>query len=340
MRIEQFAAKLQSWFLLHRRPLPWRATRSPYVVWVSEIMLQQTRVDVVIPHFQRWMKLFPTIQDLAKAPAEKVIKAWEGLGYYSRARYLHQGAQHLLKEHGGELPADYDALNRIKGLGAYTIGAILAFAFNQRIPAVDGNVLRVIARYHLIKEYIDNSATYKKIEKLTSALLPKKEAWVVMEALIELGALVCTKRAQCPLCPIKEGCRAYRESQVNLLPNKRQREKLLHLHRLVAVVDTGAALLLMRGERGKVMADLWEFPYFDLDINVGAALDLKLDLQYQLPLVRHTFTRFRATLYPKVFHAEQKEVRNPLRWVSYDKLNELPFSSGHRRIFNGLKSAT
>jgi A/G-specific adenine glycosylase len=176
--------KLRSWFLSQRRDLPWRENTTPYAVWVSEIMLQQTQVAVVIPYFQRWMDKFPTICSLAAASIEEVIKEWEGLGYYARARNLHAGAQYVVKNHAGELPETEAELRKIKGLGDYTIGAIRSFAFNHKAATVDGNVLRVLARYYGISDDISKMKSVKKFQGLAQSLLPEIEPWIISESLM------------------------------------------------------------------------------------------------------------------------------------------------------------
>jgi len=333
---EKISQKLKGWFFLNRRPLPWRENPSPYEVWISEVMLQQTQVNVVIPYFQRWMACFPTIQALAEAREEKVLKLWEGLGYYSRARNLQSGAQFLTHHYGGELPSTYDELKQVKGLGPYTIGAILSFAFKQKAPAVDGNVLRVLSRYFCIEEPIDKGKTQREIKGLTEALLPDQEPWIVMEALIELGALVCKKKPQCSLCPLKENCVAYRECKTDLLPQKSKPAEITTLHRDVAIIDTGSEILMRKGESGKVMADLWEFPYFDRGVDVEKALGLPLHPVQKLPEVTHGFTRYKAFLYPTLFRAKRREIKN-FSWIPYSQVGQKTLSSGHRRIFQLLK---
>lgn len=197
---------LVEWFNKQKRPLPWRKNPSPYAVWVSEVMLQQTQVAVVIPYFQRWMERFPTIQALAESSIEDAIKQWEGLGYYARAKNLHAGAKQVVANFDGELPSKVEALSRIKGLGPYTVGAIRAFAFHERSAAVDGNVLRFLTRYFAIEEDIAKIGTQKKITALAESLLPEKEPWVFAEALIEFGATVCKKAPLCFECPLNKSC--------------------------------------------------------------------------------------------------------------------------------------
>ncbi|MCB1107128.1 MAG: A/G-specific adenine glycosylase [Chlamydiia bacterium] len=329
--------KLRDWFFESRRLLPWRENPSPYEVWVSEVMLQQTQVSVVVPYFKRWMTLFPTIKSLAEAPMDKVIKVWEGLGYYSRARNLHEGARYLVENHGGEIPSSYKELERIKGLGPYTIGAILSFAFKKKAAAVDGNILRVFARYDGVMASIDQSKVQKKIRERCEALLPEKEPWIVMEGLIELGALVCQKKAQCSLCPISKNCAAYKTCKADILPIRKKKEKVTHLHRSVAVVHDRKSLLLRKGERGKVMADLSEFPYFDRGVSVEKALGIPLKSIGPLPEVSHGFTKYKAFLYPHLYEASQIEIKG-YEWIPFNKLSSIPFSSGHRRILLLLKN--
>ena len=322
---------LKKWFLEQKRDLPWRRDPSPYRVWVSEVMLQQTQVAVVVPYFERWMQKFPTIETLANAPLEEVMKAWEGLGYYSRARNLHAGAKKVVRDFGGELPPEREKLNQIKGFGLYTIGAVLSFAFHQKAAAVDGNVIRVISRF--LGLHIDVS---KKVpfEKATFSLLPEKEPWVVMEALIELGARVCQKKPKCTLCPLQNECLAFSRGIISLLPLKKKKEETIFLFREVAVILHAHQVLVRQEEVGKVMGGLYEFPY----IEKGGNWDLNLVVEEQqlLPIVKHGFTKYRATLYPMLWKVKTPNPVSGFDWVSWDKVKTLPFSSGHRRILRHL----
>ena len=337
---------LQKWFLLQRRELPWRQipAPSPYAVWVSEVMLQQTQVAVVVPYFERWMQRFPTIESLAKAPIEEVIKEWEGLGYYSRARNLHNGAQHVLENFGGVLPASAEALQKIKGLGPYTVGAILNFAFHQRVPAVDGNVQRVITRYNNITDDICKSKTIKEIYQAVESILPEQEPWIISEALIELGATICGRRPRWSECPLKNGCKGYLSGNADQLPVKSVKTTTTLLYRSVAVIIANHHVLVRQGAKGKVMADLYEFPYFEHDEavvsqkettkQIGKKLGLKVCWDQKLPEVQHSFTRYRATLFPSIYKTSDDEILaiEDHEWHSIKSLGSLPFSSGHRRI--------
>lgn len=327
--------RLKEWFFRQRRSLPWRENPSPYQVWVSEVMLQQTQVSVVIPYYLRWMEAFPTIEALAQAPIEQVIKLWEGLGYYSRARNLHDGARYLLTFHGGELPDTQDALRKVKGIGPYIVGAILSFAYKKKAAAVDGNVLRVLSRYFHILDPIDSGKTQKEIRALCEAILPKEEPWIVMEALIELGALICKKKALCTACPLFSSCLG--KSQADLLPNKAKKQKTIHLHRDVAIIVSGKECLLKKGEKGKVMADLWEFPYFDKGDKIEEKLGLILSPLSSLKKFEHGFTRYRAFLNPHLYQTTKKNVHG-YEWVAIGELEKIPFSSGHRKILIYLRN--
>lgn len=327
---------IKEWFLAHRRSLPWRDLPTPYRVWVSEVMLQQTQVAVVIPYFASWMEAFPTIEALAGAPLEKVLKIWEGLGYYSRARHLHEAAQFVVANYEGKLPSDPKKLTLIKGLGPYTQGAIRTFAFKQKAAAVDGNVLRVLSRFFAIEEPIDLPKTRKQITELTEAFLPEKEPWLVSEGLIELGATVCKKTPLCSQCPLMKECLAFRHQKTGELPKRTPRKKITSLQRYVAVINFNGKILVQKGKQGKVMADLYEFPYVEKKGELKSVFEaeLNLDLEYSYPLEeqKHTFTRYRVHLFPHVLRAKEADKR--FEWKEKETLSELPFSSGHRRVLN------
>jgi A/G-specific adenine glycosylase len=334
--------ELHDWFLQNRRDFPWRESPTPYKVWISEVMLQQTRASVVIPYFLRWIDLFPTARALAEAPLEKVIKAWEGLGYYSRARNLHRGAQQIVERFGGEIPSQREELESIHGLGPYTVGAILSFGFKQRAPAVDGNVTRVLTRYFSIEENISKQSTKRKITAAAESLLDKNEPWVTAEALIELGATICSPKPRCHACPLQRNCLG--QDKAESLPIKNEEKETIQLKRTVVLIECSGKILVKKGEKGKVMADLYEFPYFEMGkehwtqkMIVRAILqnfNLKVAIVQKFPSVAHTFTRFKAQLYPVRCQAANLQQIEGFEWVSQDILSELPFSAGHRRILS------
>lgn len=330
------AQGLKRWFLAKRRDLPWRRAVTPYRVWIAEIMLQQTQVSVVIDYFERWMRRFPTVHVLAEATVDEVLKMWEGLGYYSRARHVHAAARQLVAEHGGEIPSRRDALERIKGLGPYTVGALLSFAFHQRAAAVDGNVVRVLARFFAIEEDTCRGPVRKRIWEIAEDILPQKEPWLVVEGLIELGATVCTKMPRCPVCPLRDTCHAFRLGKYNALPLRKKQKPITHLKRHVAVVHYEGEVLLKRVAADEVMADLYEFPYFEDPAGIASHFPFALVFERRLEEQAHTFTRYRAVLIPTLWKAMQKREVPEYIWVSWEKMHELPFSSGHRRIRDSL----
>ena len=328
---------LHRWFDENRRAFPWRKKPTPYRVWISEVMLQQTRASVVIPYFERWMQRFPDLQTLAKAPLEEVIKAWEGLGYYSRARNLHEGAKQVIEQFAGEIPATQEGLEKIKGLGPYTINAILSFAFHKRAAAVDGNVARVLSRHFLIEEDLRRSAAKRKLQALADAALDKKLPWKSAEALIELGATLCLPKPLCGICPLASNCLAQKEGKAEQLPINSKEAQLTLLTRSVAVIEEGGALLLRKGAPGKLMADLYEFPWFEgLETPLARYLrtlwGLKTSFIRSLPFVQHSFTRYNARLFPIHLRAEERLEIDDFEWVHLDQASKLPFSSGHRKI--------
>jgi A/G-specific adenine glycosylase len=335
---------LNSWFEKNKRDFPWRGSPTPYGVWVSEVMLQQTRASVVIPYFELWMATFPDVASLAAAPIDQVIKLWEGLGYYSRARNLYAGAQQIVREFGGEVPSTKEGLLQIRGLGPYTVAAILSFGFKKRAAAVDGNVLRVITRYAWIDEDIQKVATKRKVTEFVEAFLDEEKPWVTSEALIELGATICTQVPRCDHCPIQEGCKAFARDQVDVLPIKSSKQKIEKIIRGVAVIEVEGFILVRENIAGKIMADLCEFPYFEGKKTVFAiqkelsSLGLNVELIQPLDSVKHTFTRYSATLYPFFFKATSRNGIKDHLWISIERLKQSPFSSGHRKIYHQLGS--
>lgn len=261
-----FSRELLAWYNRSKRDLPWRRHRNPYYIWVSEIMLQQTRVDTVIPYFHRFIDKFPTVEALADAPEEDVLKCWEGLGYYSRARNLQSAAREVKEQYGGEVPADRKAVSDLKGVGPYTTGAILSIAYNQPEPAVDGNVMRVLSRYFLIEEDIMKGSTRAFMEGLVVELIPEGEASNFNQALMELGALVCTpKSPQCLTCPVMEHCAGRIAGMEESLPVKTKAKPPRPEYRSVALVEgvgaeKGKILIRQRPSEG-LLARMWELPH-------------------------------------------------------------------------------
>lgn len=266
---ERFSLPLLAWYKAGNRDLPWRRSRNPYHIWVSEIMLQQTRVETVIPFFNRFMEQFPTVEKLADAPEEQVLKAWEGLGYYSRARNLQAAAREVRDHFSGIVPDTPEGISNLKGIGPYTAGAILSIAYNLPEPAVDGNVMRVLSRYFLLEEDIAKSSTRVGIEKLARSLIPDGEAGGFNQALMELGATICTpKSPHCLPCPVMEQCAARLAGRAEELPLKAKAKPPRPERRAVALVEgtgvnTGRILVRQRPVDG-LLARMWELPHVQL----------------------------------------------------------------------------
>ncbi|ANY65411.1 A/G-specific adenine glycosylase [Paenibacillus sp. BIHB 4019] len=263
---QHFSRELLHWYRRGNRDLPWRKSRDPYRIWVSEIMLQQTRVDTVIPYYERFMDKFPSVQALAEAPEPEVLKCWEGLGYYSRARNLQAGARQVMELHQGQVPDDKTAVAALKGVGPYTSGAIMSIAFNRPEPAVDGNVMRVLSRYFALEDDIAKPATRVKIEKLAAELIPEGAAGDFNQALMELGALVCTpKSPSCLPCPVMEHCEARIEGRETELPIKSKAKPPRAEARIGVIVEgsgehEGKVLVRQRPATG-LLAQMWELPH-------------------------------------------------------------------------------
>lgn len=309
-------------------------------------MLQQTQAARVVEFYKRWMKRFPNIETLAKAPIEDVLKLWEGLGYYSRARAIHEASGDILRRFNGVIPNNAEALFTIKGIGPYTVGAILAFGYHQKQPAVDANVARVLARFLALSDDISKAKTLQKFRELAAGLLPDHEPHIVAEALIELGASVCKKKPECAACPLQHECTSYLAGTQNDFPVKSLKVVYETLFRDVAVVVCQDHFLLRQGKKGIACSGLYEFPYFDSHLGGMPASHVQQQLSEELALntcfemhldeEKQSFTRFRVTLYPKLFKTTQKEPIKDHEWIRLDQLDSLTFSSGHKRVMLSL----
>ena len=255
---------LLHWYDYNRRILPWRENPKPYYVWVSEIMLQQTRVEAVKGYFDRFLTALPTIQDLAEAPEDTLLKLWEGLGYYNRVRNMQKAAQVVVQEYGGELPAEYEALKKLPGIGSYTAGAIASIAFQIPEPAVDGNVLRVMKRVSGSFDDITKASVKKELEDDIRAVMPKDRPGDYNQALMELGAMVCIPNGKplCETCPLMHLCRAFKEEKQDLIPVKPAKKERRIEERAVLLIQCGEHFVLHKRAKKGLLAGLWELPNF------------------------------------------------------------------------------
>jgi A/G-specific adenine glycosylase len=266
-----FSKSLIQWYLQNKRDLPWRNTIDPYFIWLSEIMLQQTRVAQGLPYFLRFTEAFPTVFDLAKADEEQVLKLWQGLGYYSRARNLHKTAQQVAFEYNGEFPKSYAELLKLKGIGDYTAAAIASFAYNESVPVVDGNVYRVLSRYFEVETDIASSSAKKEFTQLAAELLPKGEANLFNQAIMEFGALQCVpKNPDCPNCIFSDSCAALQKKKVAQLPvkSKKIKVKTRFFTYLVYEDEVHNTLIQKRTQKG-IWHNLYEFPLVETETNLS-----------------------------------------------------------------------
>ncbi len=253
-----FAPKLLAWYYLHKRDLPWRTTKDPYKIWVSEIILQQTRVQQGLPYYERFIERFPTVHALAEAPLDDLLRLWQGLGYYSRARNMQHAAQFIQRECGGSFPDSFEKLLYLKGVGRYTAAAIASFAFGERVPVVDGNVQRVLSRFVGISEDVSLPKTQKTMEKTAAELMSDADPGNFNQAIMEFGATYCVpQRPDCPQCIFKQACFAYQHSFVDKLPVKGKKTKVRNRY-FHYIVFTQGTKLAIRQRTGK---DIWEGLY-------------------------------------------------------------------------------
>jgi A/G-specific adenine glycosylase len=283
---EDFQKDLISWFSREQRDLPWRKDRDPYKVWVSEIMLQQTRVDTVIPYFNRFLEKFPTLDALALAEEDEVLKAWEGLGYYSRVRNLQTAVKEVHEQYGGIVPDTPKEISSLKGVGPYTAGAILSIAYGKPEPAVDGNVMRVFSRILSIWLDIAKPSSRKVFEEAVRALISKENPSYFNQALMELGALICTPTSpSCLLCPVREHCRAFDEGVQEELPVKSKKKAARKLNMAAAVIFTEDDRIVIHKRPGTgLLANLWEFPNFEVSTSRSGRkqLEERLEADYKV----------------------------------------------------------
>lgn len=294
--VRAIARGLSRWFEQHARELPWRQTRDPYAIWVSEIMLQQTRVDTVERHWGRFMERFPDLASLASAGEDAVLQEWSGLGYYRRARLLHRGAKHVYEELGGVLPTTPEQLREIPGVGPYTAGAISSIAFDQPAALVDGNVARVHSRLAAIENPAEQDAKAKSHWRFVERVLAHGRPRVLAQALMELGATVCTPRSpSCLVCPVRKQCRAHAKGRQEVIPAVKVKKESPEQQLIAIAVRRGENVLLERRPADGLLAGLWCLPLFEIEEGLADAASERLGVSVKLDAdvagtVKHVFT--------------------------------------------------
>jgi len=332
-----FAQKLNAWYRKHARNLPWRETTDPYKIWISEIMLQQTTVNAVIPYYQKWIKKFPTCNHVARAPLQRVLKLWQGLGYYARAKNIHSTAKIIRDQYNGKFPSDPDKLRKLPGFGPYTVGAMMSIAFDKRYPIVDANVRRVFMRILAIDGFADTSQDTKILAYL-QMIMPKRNLRTFNQALMELGALVCRNHEPlCSLCPVKPFCLGYKKGIQEIIPKLKKR--------VIKVVEAAIGILkkenkyfIQKRPESGLLAGLWEFPggkIKERETHVQALRrelkeELDIDVKRVQPMmnIQHFYTQFRVNLHVSMCEpTSYPKDQNNRKWVSLNDLCKYPMPS-------------
>lgn len=342
--VAEFRHTLVEWFEREKRDLPWRHTKDPYKIWVSEVMLQQTRVDTVIPYYNRFMESFPTLELLAEAPQEYVLKHWEGLGYYSRARNLQAGVREVLENYGGIVPDNRHEISKLKGVGPYTAGAILSIAYDKPEHAVDGNVMRVLSRVLDIHEDIALPKTKKIFEAAVEELIDPAHASSFNQGLMELGALICTPTSpKCLLCPVRDYCLAFNNGDPEKLPVKSKKVKMKQLKYDVFICEDSEGRLLMEQRPNEgLLANMWQFPMIlheEKATSTTAAIfeenyDVQVNSKHEFMELKHVFSHLTWHL---TSYYMQCEPSKKGQWLTREQIELLPMPVPMLKIWDKLK---
>jgi len=348
----RFANLLLAWYKENARNLPWRRTTDPYQIWVSEIMLQQTRVETVIPYYQRWMDRFPTLEDLAQAEQDEILKCWEGLGYYHRATNLHQAVKEVVSNYGGNLPDDPEILQQLPGIGRYTAGAISSIAFNQVAPILDGNVRRVFTRYFNISTPLGTTETECELWKIAEELIHTEDPGTFNQALMELGALVCLPRNPlCQGCPLEADCAARQLGIQDLRPVRKGKSPLPHYHVTAAVCLSNDRVLLTKRPLKGLLGGMWEYPggkqedgeslEETLQREIREELSAEIEIGDLLGVYKQAYTHYKVTLHAFQCQLNTKNLvlnyHTDSAWVKIPSLADYPMGKIDRQISGQLE---
>jgi A/G-specific adenine glycosylase len=348
------AEAIIAWYRVNRRDLPWRRTLDPYRIWISEVMLQQTRVDQAIPYYERFLQRFPDVQALALADIHDVLVAWEGLGYYSRGRNLHYAARQVVSTHSGVIPDTWDAISGLKGVGDYTAAAVLSIAYGKPYAVVDGNVIRVVTRYLGIRDDVRRVGVTGVIKQTVSRWIPADAPSDFNQGMMELGATVCTpKNPDCEHCPLADTCVARMSLQTAVIPYKSPKARVPHHQIVVGIIfdDQGRVLIARRPETA-MLGGLWEFPGgkaeagepFELTLHreLGEELGVTVCLVKPFHSLNHAYSHFKITMHAYTCRI-QSGIAEPrssteLRWVDISELNSFPFPKANRTLTRKLET--
>jgi A/G-specific adenine glycosylase len=353
-KIKNLQSRLLNWYDEQKRDMPWRKNRDPYRILVSEFMLQQTQVKTVIPYYKHWMKSFPTAKKLATADESHVLKHWEGLGYYSRARNLRKSAIHIQHEFKGKVPDSMENILKLPGVGRYTAGAVLSIAFDKRVPVLDGNVKRVLSRFFLLNENGNNKKSETRLWDTMEDLLPEKRCGDFNQAFMELGATVCLpKNPFCNECPLKQLCEANKSNKQLLFPPPKTTIKTSKIQVSAAVIFKKGRVYIQKRRAKGLMGGLWEFPggkmeSGETDIEclrreIKEELGVNIRIREKLMTHRHSYTRFRVTLH--VFHCQihsgtlSPSACDDWKWIKPDELKQYAFPAANVKIIKLLNKS-
>ncbi|MGD2270461.1 MAG: A/G-specific adenine glycosylase [Desulfobacterales bacterium] len=351
-KITSVRQQLLKWYRSNHRKLPWRQTKNPYFIWVSEVMLQQTQVNTVLPYYEKFLNRFPDLNRLATARLQTVLKSWEGLGYYARARNLHRAAKIIVKEHNGAIPDKWEVIRKLPGVGDYIAAAVLSIAFNQPFPVVDGNVKRVLARLQRMTAPVNKFASYETYRDAAGKLLDIKNPATFNQAIMELGAMVCIPRnPDCSRCPLNRNCQAYQAGRVAEYPI-RLKAAPLPLHRIaIGVVTKNNHILITRRKPEGLLGGLWEFPGGKIgkDENPQAAcireiqeeVNLTVKIDSYITQVKHAYTHFKVLVdvFCCRFVSGKVKLNGPAayRWIRLEQIDKFPFPKANHKFIPLLK---
>lgn len=337
-----FAKTLTAWYLKNARDLPWRRTKDPYKIWISEIMLQQTTVSAVIPYFEKWTHKFPDVKALAQAPIQEILAQWQGLGYYNRAKNLHRSAQIIVDEHQSQIPCEPDVIRKLPGFGPYTTGAVLSIAFDKKLSIIDANVRRVVMRLLSIEGVADVKHDKRVLEFLLT-VLPDKGVGDFNQALMELGALVCrSKEPVCVQCPVSKFCLAYKEGRQELIPTPKKRI-VKDINAVIAIIEHKGKFFIQKRPSKGLLADLWEFPGGKIEEGETPKEALLREVKEEIGIspksvkhlfdVQHFYTQFRVKL--SVWRFDPQDIIPPdetRKWLNPNDFYKYPMPSGSAKI--------
>jgi A/G-specific adenine glycosylase len=345
--IEFLRNQLVKWYLANHRDLPWRRSKNAYHIWVSEVMLQQTQVNTVLSYYRQFLRTFPNIKKLAGADLQAILKVWEGMGYYARARNLHRAAQAVVQDHDGKIPNTWEAFHSLPGVGDYIAAAVLSMAFDQPLAVVDGNVKRVLARLYEIHAPANQSSSYKRFKAAADKLLDFRQPGIFNQAMMELGALICTPRnPTCNACPLNHFCRAYQTKQVAGFPKRQQSKATPQYHIAVGVVFKNDRVLITRRKAEGLLGGLWEFPGGKIrdDESAQAAcireikeeVNLNVNIDRHLATVKHAYTHFKIVMdvFCCRYISGRVYLRGPVafRWIRLDEYKNYPFPRANHKF--------